>query len=151
MARTGRPPIPNEVKRRRGTARADRVPAASTVVALPMAAGVPDCPDDFGLAARGLWERVWQAGITWISPQSDIQAAELACRVVDDLEVARRRYRATSDPADGRMVATFDTSLASALSRLGFDPAARTRLGVAEVKRQSKLEELLERAAKRGR
>lgn len=144
----GRPPVPNEIKRRRGTARADRVPAASSVVALPMAAGVPDCPEDFGLAARGLWARVWQSGITWISPLSDIEAAEQACRVADDLEVARRRYRATSDPADGRMVATFDTSLSSALSRLGFDPAARTRLGVAEVKRQSKLEELI---AKRGR
>jgi hypothetical protein len=141
--------VPNEIKRKRGTARADRgVPSASSVVALPMAEGVPDCPEDFGLAARGLWARVWQTGITWISPLSDIEAAEQTCRLADDLEVARRRYRVTSDPADGRMVATFDGSLASALSRLGFDPAARTRLGVAEVKRQSKLEELI---AKRGR
>lgn len=144
----GRPPVPNEVKRRRGTARPDRVPAVSSVVALPMAAGVPECPEDFGLAARGLWGRVWQAGITWVSPLSDIEAAEQACRLADDLVVARRRYRATSDPSDGRMVAAFDASLAAALGRLGFDPAARTRLGVAEVKRQSKLEELI---AKRDR
>jgi hypothetical protein len=113
-----------------------------------MAAGVPECPEDFGLAARGLWGRVWQAGITWVSPLSDIEAAEQACRLADDLVVARRRYRATSDPSDGRMVAAFDASLAAALGRLGFDPAARTRLGVAEVKRQSKLEELI---AKRDR
>jgi hypothetical protein len=40
------------------------------------------------------------------------------------------------------MVATFHRELASALSSLGFDPAARTRLGVAEVTRVSKLEAL---------
>jgi hypothetical protein len=91
---------------------------------------------------------MWHAGITWISPLSDIESAEQACRLADDLEVARRRYRVTSDPMDGRMVVGFDGSLAAALSRLGFDPTARTRLGVAEVKRQSKLEELI---AKRGR
>ncbi len=139
----GRPPVPNEIKRKRGTARADRTPPVSTVVALPMAEGVPECPEDFGLAARGLWVRAWAEGITWISPKSDMEAVEQACRLADDLEVARRRYRATTDPSDGRMVSTFDSQLAAALGRLGFDPSARTKLGVAEVRRQSKLEELI--------
>jgi hypothetical protein len=107
-----------------------------------MAEGVPEHPADFGLEARRLWGRIWQAGITWVSPTSDAEAAEQACRLADDLSVARTRYRATTDPADGRMVATLHRELASALSLLGFDPASRTRLGVAEVTRVSKLEAL---------
>ncbi|MGV9536572.1 hypothetical protein ACWEU6_21770 [Streptosporangium sandarakinum] len=148
MARTGRPPVPNEVKRKRGTARPDRTPDVATVVALPMADGVPEHPVDFGLEARRLWERIWQTGITWVSPTSDAEAAEQACRLADDIALARERYRATRDPADGRMVATFHRELAAALGALGFDPASRTRLGVAEVTRVSKLEAL--RAGRQG-
>ena len=148
MARTGRPPVPNELKRKRGTSRPDRVPEQSTVVALPAAEGVPDYPADLGLDGRQLWDRAWQAGITWISPQSDVTAVEAACRLADDLAVARRRYRATSDPADGRVVATLHREMATALGVLGFDPASRTRLGVAEVTRVSKLEAL--RASRQG-
>ncbi|MER7126760.1 hypothetical protein [Micrococcus luteus] len=147
MAPAGRPPVPNEIKRRRGTARPDRTPDVATVVALPMADGIPEHPTDFGLEAKRLWERIWQDGVTWISPKSDAEAAEQACRLADDIAVARERYRATREPADGRMVATFHRELAAALGALGFDPASRTRLGVAEVTRVSKLEAL--RAQKR--
>ncbi|WP_170200651.1 hypothetical protein [Prauserella endophytica] len=118
------------------------------MVALPMADGVPDMPADFGLDAMRLWERVWQDGITWVSPKSDMEAVEQACRLADDIAVARQRYRATTDPKDGQMVVKLDTALAQALSRIGFDPTARSRLGIAEVKRVSKLEELL--AQRRG-
>lgn len=142
MARTGRPPVPNEIKRKRGTARPDRTPKVGEVVALPAADGAPDYPADLELEGRRLWDRAWQQGITWISPQSDMTAVEHACRLADDLAVARRRYRATSDPSDGRMVATLNRELATSLGSLGFDPASRTRLGVAEVTRVSKLEAL---------
>lgn len=154
MARTGRPPKPLEQKRRSGrTPSTDSggrpLPEPATVVALPMAAGVPDSPIDFGLEARRLWERVWAAGITWISPDSDIEAAEQACRLADDIEIARDRYRATRDPGDGRLVVQFSKALADALGSLGFDPASRSRLGVAEVKRASALDELIARRATR--
>ncbi|MCW2920014.1 MAG: hypothetical protein JWN52_8082 [Actinomycetia bacterium] len=117
-------------------------------MALPAADGVPDYPADLGLAGRQVWDRAWQAGISWISPQSDMTSVEMACRLADDIAVARERYRATRDPGDGRMVATFQRELATALGTLGFDPAARTRLGVAEVTRVSKLEAL--RASRQG-
>lgn len=154
MARTGRPPKPLEQKRRTGrTSTTDSggrpLPKSADVITLPMADGVPECPEDFGLAARKLWERAWQAGITWISPLTDTEAVEQACRVADDLEVARIRYRATRDPGDGRMVVQFTKALTDALSVLGFDPTSRSRLGVAEVKRASALDELIARRAGR--
>jgi len=141
--RRGRPPVPAEVKRRRGTARSDRMPSESQVIALPMADGLPEPPADLGLEGRRLWERVWGEAITWISPASDMEAAEQACRLADDIGLARERYRATRDPSDGRMVVQFSKALTDALSALGFDPTSRSRLGVAEVKRASALEQLI--------
>jgi hypothetical protein len=108
-----------------------------------MALGVPEPPLDFGLDGRRLWERAWGAAITWLSPASDMEAVEQACRIADDIAAARERYRATRDPSDGRMVVQFSKALTDALSALGFDPTARSRLGVAEVKRASALETLL--------
>lgn len=137
------PPVPNEIKRRRGTYRKDRhAPQVNQVIALPMADGVPQPPADLELDGRQLWGRVWQEGLVWISPQSDIEAVVQTCRLVDDIAIARERYRVTRDPADGRMVATFSSELTSSLSALGFNPTARSRLGVAEVKVASKLDAL---------
>ena len=42
-----------------------------------------------------------------------------------------------------------EKSIASNLGLLGFTPSDRTRLGLAEVKAQSKLEQLMERKANR--
>lgn len=142
MARTGRPPKPVEVKRRTGNPGRRPLPESSTVVVLPMTAGVPEPPDDLGLDGRRLWGRAWGEAITWLSTDSDGEAVEQACRIADDLAVARRRYRATTDPADARALATIHKLLAEALSSLGFDPTARSRLGLAEVRRVSKLDEL---------
>jgi hypothetical protein len=113
------------------------------VVALPMADGVPDPPADLLLDGQRLWQRAWDAAITWLSPASDMEAVEQTCRLADDLALARKRYRATSDPGDGRIVVQLSKSLADAMSALGFDPTARARLGVAEVKRASALEQLI--------
>ncbi len=97
-----------------------------------------------------MWERSWAAAVTWLSPDSDWDAVVEACQLADDVSVARRRYRATSDPADARAVVAVSRELQACLSNLGFNPAARSRLGVAEVKKQSALDALLERRSQRG-
>lgn len=150
MAPRGRPPIPIEIKRRRGrTTETDSggrpLPKSADVVALPMAEGVPLLPHGIESEGAELWKRIWQQGLTWISPQSDMAAAIEACQVADDLAVARRRYRATSDPKDATALAAMGRRFDDALSVLGFNPTARSRLGVAEVKRASALEGLIAR------
>jgi phage terminase small subunit len=117
---------------------------------LPQADGMPDFPDELGEAGQTMWRRIWADGITWISPQTDIAVAEEACRAIDDVAAARKRYRATTDPKDARVLVALGKRLDDALSQLGFNPTARSRLGVAEVKRASALDELLERRASRG-
>lgn len=137
-----------ELKRRRGrTTDTDSggrpLPMAGEVVALPMAEGVPLLPAGIEAEGAELWKRIWQEGLTWISPQSDMAAAVEACHVADDLAIARRRYRATSDPKDAGALVALGKRFDDALSVLGFNPTARSRLGVAEVKRASALQNLI--------
>lgn len=114
----------------------------NSVVALPMAGDIPEPPPDFGLDARRLWARAWDDAITWLSPHSDMESVEQACRLVEDIAIARERYRATRDPGDLRALVAVQKLLQESLSLLGFDPTARSRLGLAEVKRVSKLDQL---------
>lgn len=68
-----------------------------------------------------------------------------ACQLADGFAVAHQRYMATTDPRDAGAVIKFSHELGVALSDLGFTPVARSRLGVAEVKKMSKLDELRRR------
>jgi len=119
------------------------------VVALPPATGIPPYPADLGLAGQQLWDRAWSAAISWLSPDSDGKTVEEACFLADALAAARTRYRATTDPADARALVALSKQFLETLSALGFTPTARARLGVAEVKRVSALEELVAKRQKR--
>jgi phage terminase small subunit len=150
----GRPPKPLEQKRRTGRSPGRdtggrKLPESSNVVALPPAAGVPAYPADLGLAGKRLWDRAWNAALTWIAPGTDAEQIEEAARIADDLAAARTRYRATTDPSDARALVALSKQFTDALSALGFNPTARARLGVAEVKRVSALEELVAKRQRR--
>lgn len=145
-----RPSKPVELKRATGRAPGRdsggrKLPELAAVTALPMARRTPEPPADLGEHGVEMWNRCWGFAITWLSPDSDIAAVELAARIADDLAIARARYRATTDPSDGRVVVNLSKSFADALSALGFDPTSRSRLGVAEVRKASALDELLAR------
>ena len=146
----GRKPKPTELKRRLGNPGKRALAAAENVIPLRPAADLPPYPDGLSIEARRLWERAWDAGIIWLSPISDIDSVEQACRLLDGVTAARERYFATREPADARAWVGLNAELRSALSSLGFDPTARTRLGVAEVKAASAIDKLIERRGKRG-
>lgn len=144
MARTGRPPKPVEHKRRIGNP--GKRPLAKNVISiLPQALEIPKAPKELGAEGKAFWNRAWSQAITWLSPDSDLNRVLQACRIADDLAVARARYRATTEPSDYRAVTAGDKALSEALSALGFDPVARSRLGLAEVKKIDALENVLHR------
>jgi phage terminase small subunit len=154
MAPRGRPPKPIEQKRRTGrTPDTDsggrKLTPANAVIALPLATGIPEPPADFGLDARRLWVRAWDSAITWLSPHSDMESVEQACRLVEDIAIARERYRATHDPGDLRALVAVQKLMQDSLSLLGFDPTSRSRLGLAEVKAASTLDKIAARRAER--
>jgi len=62
----------------------------------------PAPPDDLEAPGRASWAHLWAAGSTWLHPDADWAAVGLACRLLDCVEVARARYRATTLPADAR-------------------------------------------------
>lgn len=96
-----------------------------------------------------LWDMVWSLGANWISPQTDSELLLMTCEMVDERWNLRIKVMQTDDPKLRRGLRELDRQLVSNLSLLGFSPTDRSRLGVAEVKAASKLEELLAKKAQR--
>lgn len=139
------PPKPNEIKRKTGNPGKRPLPKPINVVALPMAPQPPEPPRPLGPEGLKLWNRVWEAGRNWISPSSDIEHVLILCETMDERSQLRLNVLRGSDWRDRVALRSIDSQLASMLSALGFNPIDRSRLGIAEVQAQSKLELLLAR------
>jgi hypothetical protein len=73
----------------------------------------------------------------------------MTCEMIDERWNLRVRVMTDNDPKDRRGLRELDRAIVSNLSLLGFSPSDRSRLGIAEVKKMSKLEELMARKAQR--
>jgi len=73
----------------------------------------------------------------------------MTCEMIDERWNLRVKVMQTDDARLRRGLRELDRQIVSNLSLLGFSPADRSRLGVAEVKAASKLEELMQRKAQR--
>lgn len=151
---TGRPPAPKE--------RVSIVGPTTDSPHLPSYGSTPEPPDglfDDGLA---LWNHVWDAGRTWLSPDSDRTIVELLCFAQDEAENIRRgmwegKFSRFYETANGQMVThplvnqlkDLRTQMTSWLAAIGFSPSDRARLGLAEVRVRNELDELAERRANR--
>ena len=103
--------------------------------------------EDSGL---GLWNRVWQMGQVWLSVNTDVELLQLTCEQLDERDVLREFVLDNIDAWHERAaLRELERSIRSNLSLLGFTPTDRMKLGVAEVKVQSKLEAMMEKRANR--
>jgi hypothetical protein len=135
------PPKPIERKRALGNPGKRALPEAEVV----LWAGRVDPPEGLGQAGAALWSRVFDEGEIWISPRLDVTLLERVCKALDRAVVLERLF--DEDPADRAVVMSInetDKLIYSGLGLLGFSPADRARLGLAEVKRRSKVAELEE-------
>lgn len=183
----GRPPKPIEQRRRSGRSPGRdsggrKLPELAVVTALPGADGVPPVPDELKTASRSgqcpdrnrdsgsctvcsaeagvaAWRRLWTAGQSWLSPQTDIDILVMLCRAYDEeahhqrvLEedgryVKGQRGGLVAHPAVAMLRGVQDR-ITKWSSLCGFTPSDRGRLGVGEIKRgETELEELLRRRA----
>ena len=126
------------------------LPNESTVMLIPQATTAPEPARPLLKYGKELWDRVWSSGIAWISPNTDVELLLMTCEMVDERWNLRVRVMTDNNPKDRRGLRELERSIYSNLSLLGFTPTDRTRLGVAEVKKMSKLEELLAKKAERG-
>lgn len=162
MPRTGRPPKPVEMKRKLGNPGKRTLSNPVTALApVTVITHVSDEPEDGADLVRALLDAGASA---WIGTTDQLAVL----RMVSDGWDRRRRllaflaehggsYAASSDRGGERWyprpevaeLRDLEKQITTWLSSLGLDPASRGRLGVAEVKVRSKLEELRTRAAQR--
>lgn len=145
MATRGRPPKPLEQKRLLGNPGKRALPKSDSLQVLPRAVELPEPSRPLGKPGRELWDRVWSAGVAWISPDTDNEILLITCELIDERWNLRTRVLREEDSKDRRNLTQLTKLIQENLSLLGFTPADRTRLGVAEVKAASKLEELMAR------
>ncbi|MGA0916682.1 MAG: hypothetical protein ACO36F_09115 [Ilumatobacteraceae bacterium] len=93
-----------------------------------------------------VFEQVLADGVAWLAVTDSPTLA-----ILRDMLQERRELRVL---ADGTMEARralreLDKTILSCLSQLGFDPTARARLGLAEVKAEDALEKIKARRDKR--
>ena len=94
---------------------------------------------------RELWDRVWNSGIAWISPDTDVELLLMTCEMIDGRWNLRIKVMQSDNMQMARRLDNLSRIIIANLSLLGFSPSDRARLGVAEVKRISKIEELRRR------
>lgn len=146
----GRPPKPTERKRLTGNPGKRALPDASNVVALPPVEDTT--PEQLGPAGSAVWDLVTEQ-CKWLA-ETDRPTLVLLCEKFDRRQdfIARLESSepvlftdkgyAYANPLVG-MLSTLEVELTKLLSALGLTPTDRTRLGVAEVKKESALEQLL--------
>jgi hypothetical protein len=144
----GNPAKPIEMKRKLGNPGKRALPREGELMQIEGGYREPLRP--LGEAGMQLWSEVFGAGGLWISLKTDTQLLQMVCELLDRREILREHFSA--DPTDRKVnMSLLETEklIQSSLSLLGFTPSDRSRLGLAEVKAKSKLEELMERRANR--
>lgn len=145
MARAGRPPKPIEAHRRTGTYNATKHGSRGPLVAVEPIDAADVTP--FQRSALVALDDVLTVGVHWIA-RTDAPSVVILRDLLEERESVRAGALAGSTE-DRKALREIDKQVMSLLTDLGFNPAARARLGLAEVKAQSKLDELRERQANR--
>ncbi len=127
---------------------------------LAAVADIPAAPETLGEAGERAWARLWTAGQAWLSPTTDVDLLTRLCEAHDEREAMRDQIAVDGYMVAGSMgqqrahpllseVRALESQITKYESLCGFTPSDRARLGYAEVKRASKLEELAARRAAR--
>lgn len=142
MAQRGRPPKPAEQKRRTGNPGGRALPAVASLAVVPAMDAAPE------LDAAATVAAVLAEGVHWIA-QTDAPSVVMLKELLEERVMLRDQVMSLPFCKDrSKALRDLDKAVSERLSALGFDPAARSRLGLAEVRAKSKLEELRERQAK---
>lgn len=146
MPRTGRPPKPVELKRKLGNPGQRPLPKHN-VVALAPAVLVPATPDpDTG--EEFISRILATPASAWIAESDRLGLLTLLRKGWDERSQLERAVAAGAAPR--KDLRDLDKQITAWLSLLGLSPTDRSRLGVAEVKARTKLEELRARREARG-
>jgi P27 family predicted phage terminase small subunit len=129
------------------------------LVVLPAPAEIPPPPAQLCESGRRHWDRIWNQARAWLC-EVDAGAAERYCQLFDWRDVMIEQIVAEGFTVKGSMgqcaphpllqrVEATNAELRLLEGRLGLDPSARSALGVAEVRRISKLDEMMRKQRER--
>jgi len=142
------PAKPLEVKRALGNPGKRALPKSAETVALSAGRVEPHQPLDW--AGMLLWNRVFNVGQTWISPQSDVELLLLTCKQLDRQIVLEQKFVEKPDDYHvHRQLLDLESQIVSNLGKLGLTVDARSKLGLAEIKAETKMEQLRKRQQER--
>lgn len=150
----GRPPKPVEMKRRNGNP--GKRPLPEPVLLLPGITEVPEAPSSLRKIGRDAWDRLWSVGQPWLSIRTDWDIMVRLCEAHDERAMLRKEVKKVgrySTGSQGQLVThpaveqlrTIENLITRWESLCGFTPSDRSRLGMAEVARMSKMDELIAR------
>lgn len=146
MANPGKPA---EIKRKLGSKGYEK-PVSGDVVLLPAVSQIPEPLKPLSESGLALWDRTWQRGYSWISANTDIQLLQITCEQLDERDILRSYVLENVEAWHERSaLRELEKSIRSNLSLLGFTPTDRMKLGVAEIKAETKMEQLKKRKAER--
>lgn len=128
--------------------------SAAKVVALPASADPPAMPLGMKRHGKAAWQRYWSLGAAWLSPTTDLEIMTRLCQGYDEREALRKIIRSDGYLTTGSMGQSVAHPAVAMLRQLeaqitrweslcGFTPSDRSRLGLAEVQRVSKLDQFL--------
>jgi hypothetical protein len=142
------PAKPLEVKRALGNPGKRSLPDVDKTVSLRAGRVEPHQPLDW--AGLLLWNRVFGQGQTWISPQSDVELLLLTCKQLDRQVMLEQQFVERPDDYHvHRQLLDLESAIVKNLGLLGLTVDARSKLGLAEIKVESKMEQLRNRQALR--
>ena len=126
------PRTPNEVKRRRGNPGKRPLPPASAVHQLPRVLEPPEPSRELEAAGRDAWDRLWRGGASWLAA-SDEPIMMILCEAIDERVGLRKIVLDEGYWRDRVALRSLEKEIHQLLGVCGFSPAARSRLGIAEV------------------
>ena len=140
------PPVPAEQKRRLGNPGHRPLPNSADLV--PLQPLVDGPLRTLGRSGQQMWDMVHTAGQTWLSASTDVYLLQLVCEQFDRRDLLLGALETdTTNRALLMSIIEIEKSITGNLSLLGFTPTDRSKLGVAEVKSWTKIDELQERRA----
>jgi len=139
------PPKPAELKRLLGNPGKAKLPKEVAFVE----GGYVEPARPLDWAGKQLWDSAMTTGGNWIARNSDTQLLLMTCEQMDRRMSIIRQVEEKQDWRLYRALHDLEKMISSNLSMLGFTPTDRTRLGLAEVKAISKLEQLQARKEQR--
>ena len=168
----GRPPKPDALKRRLGNPGKRALPEPAPARQAIAEGAIPAPPAGLKRHGKQAWARLWSVGPAWLNPTTDLAILTRLCQAYDEREELRRLVAKyghlvamvveedeVDDPGAGgkRLSRVYEIKANPAVIQLrkleelitryeglsGFTPSDRSRLGMAEVKRESALEQFL--------